>query len=148
MSNIIYNYPKSSCACYNCIEKNRNIPIPIPSSDNNIHSNMSISNCEIPSIFECYDRKVFRVDIEPQNDNKYVKLNPQVMESQYAKDFKCADSSNNNCPKIQYVSNDPRLISTAHSGQVQTLDIPPIDGNVSLDKIYTDSKLNNYGALG
>ena len=140
MSNIVYNYPKSSCSCYGCGNKLHEC------NSGGIPSNMSIRDCKIPSIFECHDRKQFRYDIEPKNNHGYVNLNPDVVQEKYASDFKRMNcSGDQNCPKIQYASQDPRLISVAHGGQVLTLDRPPLETEPKLDTISSDIKLDCYG---
>jgi len=40
---------------------------------------------------------------------------------------------------------DPRLISASHTGQVQTLDVPPITGDVKLNSLLHNRLLDNYG---
>lgn len=140
MANIVYNYPKSSCTCYNCTAKK------YPCETSGVPSNMSVRNCKVPAMFECYDRKPFRFDIEPRDETGYDILNPQVLQDNYAKDFKqveCPD--NKSCPKVQYASPDPRLISPAHGGQVLTFDRPPIDSTIKLSEIATNKKLDGYG---
>jgi hypothetical protein len=105
-------------------------------------TNMSIKNCKIPRVFETHDTMLFRDDIEPKKEHGYIYLNPSALQSKYATDFfpvKCIGQS------CQYRSNDPRLISSSRGGDILTLDSPPIDSKISLDKIYTDKNLNNYG---
>jgi hypothetical protein len=97
-------------------------------------------------MFECYDRKPFRVDIEPKNEHGYVNINPLVMRGKYANDFQQIDCSRNTaCSKVQYASKDPRLISVAHGGQVLTLDRPPADSTPSPAQVSTDISLDKYG---
>ena len=140
MSNVIYDYPKSSCDCYNCTN------ISYASETKGIPSNMSTVNCKTPDMFNCYNSNPFRYNIEPNVQDGYVNLNPNVMLSQYANDFQRIESSTNqSCPRVQFASRDPRLISASHSGQVLTLDRPPIETQPDLDTISTDKKLNNYG---
>jgi len=140
MANVVYNYPKSSCHCFNCTEKTQKCPT------SGVPTNMSVRDCEFPSYYECHDRKPFRFDIEPRNEKGYVNINPSIMKSKYATDFtrvKC--SGKQGCPKVQYASTDPRLISVPHSGQVLTLDRPPVDSTPVLADVATDKSLNGYG---
>ena len=110
-------------------------------NDMGFPTNMSIRSCEIPRIFDTHNKMLFKDGIEPKKENGYIYLNPSAMQSQYATDFFPVQSSS----KVQYRSNDPRLISASRGGDRLTLDNPPIDSEISLDKIYTDKNLNNYG---
>lgn len=140
MTNIVYKYPKSSCNCYKCTNTAYSC------DTNGVPSNMSIGNCEIPSLFQCYDRESFRFDIEPRDKHGYNYLNPDVITDKYSSDFKSVEcSGKQGCPKKQYASTDPRLISASHGGQVLTLDRPPIETQPRLNTIATDTKLNDYG---
>ena len=109
-------------------------------------TNMSIKNCQFPS-FLGYNTP-FRKNIE---SNKHftshnTNINPQIMLNKYSKDFQRISCTNNiNCPKIQYISKDPRLISVQHNGQVLTLDRPPLQSKIMLSKIPFDKNLNHYG---
>lgn len=141
MANVVYDYCKSSCDCYKCRDKS------YPSEEGGKPSNMSVRNCQIPSMFECYDKIPFRSDIEPRTEKEYDVLNPQILTNNFDSDFKAIECPNavGCCNKTQYTSSDPRLISVTHSGQVLNLDRPPINGEMELDKIANDKKLNNYG---
>jgi hypothetical protein len=140
MANVVYNYPKSSCSCYNCTETS------YPCSTTGLPSNMSVRNCQTPAMFECYDRKPFRFDIEPRNEQGYKNLNPVVMKGKFSDDFQRIECPGiRGCPKIQYASTDPRLVSAAHSGQVLTLDRPPMNSTPDLTQISTDKNLDGYG---
>lgn len=139
MANVIYNYPKSSCHCFNCPDKAQ----PCPTSG--VPTNMSVRNCEFPT-YECHNRRSFRFDIEPRDTKGYMNINPSVMTSKHAKNFIQVEcSGKQGCPKLQYASTDPRLISVAHSGQVLTLDRPPTDSTQVLDDVATDRNLDGYG---
>jgi hypothetical protein len=111
------------------------------SSSIDFPTNMSIRNCKIPKNFDAHNKMLFRDGIEPVKKNGYSYLNPYAMESKYATDFFPVQSFS----KVQYRSNDPRLISASHGGDRLTLDNPPIDSKIDLDKIYTDKNLTNYG---
>ena len=120
-NNIIHDYDKSSCRCYNCtqaIYSNTRQGIP---------TNFSLLNCETPAMFGCYKNKLFRSDIEPRNKNGYILINPSVIED-------------NNSPSVV----DARLISPLHGGQILTLDSKPKNSGLKLNEIY-DSNLTNYG---
>jgi len=141
-NNIVYNYEKSSCNCYKCTSKEYSVPT------TGRPTNMSVRNCVFPKFFECYDGKLFRKDEEPRLQEGERTLNPQVMTQKYAKDFQKVDCPNNkliSCPTTQYESMEPRLVSAAHNGQVQTLNLPPISGSVKLESLLHDRLLDNYG---
>jgi len=139
-SNIVYNYAKSSADCYDCTKNKYKF------SDNGYPTNMSVVNCDFPDYFDCYDNKVFGGNIEPQIKDGERILNPEVIIQKYANDFqKITCNDNTTCPKIQYTSSDPRLISASHNGQVQTLNLPPITSDVNLNSLLYDSSLDNYG---
>lgn len=103
-------------------------------------SNYSNCNIQTPNVF------MFRQDVQPKKNDGYVYLNPSAMQSKFALDFKpLINKHANSCPKIQYVSPDPRLISASHGGQRLTLDNPPIDGKIYLEELSTNKSLDNYG---
>jgi hypothetical protein len=140
MDNIVYNYPKSSCDCYKCTHNKYNVP------NTGTPTNMSVRNCNFPTYFECYDNELFRRDVEPLLQKGQIILNPQVLTQNYAKDFQEIECPNQNgCPKKQYASMDPRLISSLHSGQVQTLNLPPTTSNIKLETLLHDTSLDKYG---
>ena len=142
MADIVYDYPKSSCNCYECVDNNYKIP------DKGHPTNMSVRNCDFPRYFECYDKKVFRQDEEPRLQKGQITLNPEVLTQKYAKDFKminCPKNTCSSCPTMQFASMDPRLVSAIHMGQVQTLDRPPISGSVKLNRLLDDKLLDHYG---
>lgn len=141
MANIVYDYPKSSCNCYKCTAKKYDFPT------KGIPTNMSVRDCDFPAYFECYDDKPFRADIEPRIKQGYTNLNPQVMTQQFARDFhptSCKERAGC-CPEVQWASMDPRLVSASHSGQVQTLDRPPITGDMPLCEVAHSKLLDKFG---
>lgn len=140
MANIVYKYPLSSCNCYRCTDNKYSFP------DKGVPTNMSVRDCDFPKYFECYDNKLFRKDQQPTHQKGQITLNPQVFTEKFADDFHRVNCPNNeSCPKIQYASMDPRLISASHTGQVQTLDSPPITGGVRLNSLLDNQLLDNYG---
>lgn len=131
MSNAIYNYPKSFCNCYNCTKKDyKNDTIP------EIPTNMSVSNCQTPKLFECYNSVPFRSDIEPLHNNGIKLINPEVIQSKYSPDFQKIECRG----ETQYASHDPRLFYAPYA-QTLTLDRPPLDNTSNL----SDKSLTNYG---
>ena len=147
------NYPKSSCNCYNCEQKNYMI------QNQGIPTNMSVYNCEIPEYLDCtLNQPIFRSDIEPADKIGYEYINPQVYTQKYADDFELLNCNSANareyvplpngwlqpCKGRQVITNDPRLNSASH-GQWITLDQPPIDSSMKLYDIPFDKRLDNYG---
>ena len=141
MASVVYKYPKSSCNCYECTSKTYDFP------SEGVPTNMSVRNCDFPNYFQCYDNKPFRRDIEPRRQSGMTNINPQVLTQKYAKDFQKVSCPTNppSCPSTQYASMDPRLISASHTGQVQTLDLPPITGEMKLSALPHDKLLDKYG---
>jgi ribosomal protein S27E len=138
MTDIIYDYPQSSCKCYNCSEDIQHSP------SNGIPTNLSVRNCNVSSYYDCHFRKQFGNNIQPNPKTGFKLLNPQAMLEKYSPEFqkmKCRDDKN--CSTV-YASNDPRLIDIPRS-QVMPLNLPPIDGSVPLIDVNTSSVLNNYG---
>jgi hypothetical protein len=142
MEEINNNYPKSSCNCYNCDKNKYTIKsVGKPTS-------ISVRECEVPNYYECYDKKLFKEQIEPRNISGFIELNPFCMNKNFDKSFEkieCKDECLNGNPKIIYASTDPRLISPMHSGQILTLDRPPVNENIKLADIYTDPNMKYYG---
>lgn len=141
MAKIVYDYPKSSCDCYRCTE------IMYKNMESGIPSNMSTTNCNTPEMLSCYNiTPPFLDTIGPQNQGGYKYLNPNVYESKYATDSNAITCPNNQgCPKLQFASGDPRLVSASHSGQILTLDRPPIETQPLLSSLSTDKTLDKYG---
>jgi hypothetical protein len=141
MSNIAdYNYPKSSCNCYQCARK------VYPPISNQNPSSLSIADCEIPGVFTCFNNSpISERTIEPVPTTGYTILNPDADSDKVAPEFEEVKCNIEGCPDTQYVSNDPRLISSAHGGQVLSLDRPPRDSSVPLNRTMTDTSLNGFG---
>lgn len=141
--NTIWNYPKSSCTCWNC-EKS------IYPNNMGKPSNISMRNCCVNSdYFNCHNTMPFGQNIEPKNNKNKTNMNPQSLTNKYATDFSITSCTlpkyQGSCPKEQYTSLDPRLVSAGHMGQRQTLDIPPVDPKVKMDTLLVDNNLDNYG---
>lgn len=138
MAEIIHDYPKSSCRCYECTTKEYITPcLGIP-------TNLSVVNCKEPNLFECYNKLPFDANKrQPVNKNGMYYLNPQAITNKYATDFEQIDPK---CPGFAplYRSTDPRLIDPLRALSI-ALDRPPTDTNLKLDTIYSDPRLCNYG---
>ena len=139
MSELIQNYPKSSCKCFDCENKIYKF------NDYGFPTNMSVRNADFSDYYDCIDKNLFKKQIEPRNLDKYEFINPYAISKSYDKTFAPISAPGKNNENIIYTSNDPRLISVAHNGQVLTLDKPPMNQSVKLDEVYTDPTLKYYG---
>jgi hypothetical protein len=142
MTDLINNYPKSSCNCYKCTLNNYNFP------KKGKPTNISVRDCEIPDYYDCYYTKQFKDQIEPRNMTGFIDLNPTCVQKNYDKSFEKVEYNNqflNGEKKVVYASTDPRLVSASHNGQILALDRPAIDGSIKLADIYTDPSLKYYG---
>lgn len=137
MSNLVYDYPKSSCNCYNC---NTNIYV----TQEGGPSNLSVEGCHIEKFYDCYDKIQIRKDIEPNPSNKgYELLNPRVYTDNFAPEFqKITCEGIKGCKEV-YASPDPGLIDVPR-GMVVPLDRPPIVNGVKMKDVY-DKKYTDWG---
>jgi hypothetical protein len=136
---ILNDYPKSSCQCYGCSNVNRQIACA------GYPTNISVLNCDIPKTLDCINTLPFRRGNQPTDDRGYMMLNPQAYTNKLATDF--IGYSNNcvsGCNSTLYKSSDPRLIDPVLA-QDLLLDTVPMDSSLRLDQIYTDPRLCNYG---
>lgn len=144
----VSNYPKSSCPCYACDKYIYEI-----NNTNSLPTNFSVPSCNVPSLFNCYNRIPFKHSIEPPNSSGFKILNPQAYGSKQPTDFgilncddkQCDTGGCNICPQTVYVSPDPRLISAGHSMQRLKLDRPPMDSSKTLASLSYDKSLDKYG---
>lgn len=138
MDNIIYDYPKSACKCYGCDSETYS-NVKDVSTELQEPSNLSISDCDISSVYDCYNtQKPFHKNIEPNDKKGYTILNENVLSN------KIKYPGKQGFPKT-HISSDPRLISPLHSGQVLRLDRPPVESKIQLKNISGNKSLNNYG---
>lgn len=138
MADIVYDYPQSSCQCYNCSKKNYHFPT------SGVPTNLSVRNCNISSYYDCFDRRPFKQAIEPHLKEGFNIYNPEVALQSYAPEFqKIACKNDKDCSTV-YISTDPRLIDVPRS-QLLPLDRPPYDDTVKLENVYTDKTLRRYG---
>jgi hypothetical protein len=140
MAELLQNYPKSSCNCYNCESKFYNF------HDNGIPTNMSVRDCDFSKYYDCDNKRLFKTQIEPRNLNKYEFLNPNTISKSYDKSFTgLKGSATRSYNNTVYTTNDPRLMSPNFGGEIMALDKPPINESIELDKIYTDPTMKYYG---
>lgn len=162
MANILYTYPQSNCNCYQCDKE-------VYPDNQGSTTNFSVRGCRVPKGFECYDREVFKQNIQPQmkdgngQSNKYLGGNKcGEVKSQADKDvhgeytflnkisldlsggFYSVDCpTDSSCPGTTYVSHDPRLLDPVRNSLLQ-LDRPPMTGDLALKNVYSDN-LKNHG---
>ena len=151
MTDIIYDYPKSSCDCWKCNQDkcnqdNYNQDNCTSYLDNS--TNMYFNNhCIFSKYNDCYDKNTFRVDKEPFYKSGNVILNPSVLTTdKFDKTFKAVNTED--CPNsfsgtTTYISSDPRLYN--QGGTWLQLDRPPLNSTIKLSSLNIDKSLNNYG---
>jgi hypothetical protein len=104
--------------------------------------NSSLSSCT----YDLTKTDEFSFMVDPNFAESKNQLNNQVLYDRYSNDFTPVREGNDTCcTGVQWVSPDPRLISSIRSGQVLTLDKPPTTSSIKLDMIAMDSSLDGYG---
>jgi hypothetical protein len=133
MTNIIHNYPKTSCNYGDNSDNTEDF--------NGFQTNSGYRSCEFPQYSD--HKLLFRShkNIRPKTDNTTV-LNPQVLSNGISKDFRkviCGNSST-------YTSADPRLTDTIRNHHLH-LDTPPLVSTLNEDfkNIYTSTELDKHG---
>ena len=101
------------------------------------------TNCSFDNYFECKNRAILSSKFEPTTKTGYTFLNPDTISNAYAKEFRKISCDDKEIGDV-YTSQDPRLISIFHNGQVTPLDKPPIDHSIKLVDVYTHPSLKNY----
>lgn len=139
MTNVIYNYPKSSCMCEGYTSEF------IVPQKGGIPTNLSIKNCETPSCLELSNNYIFKTKIEPANESGWVAINPQNEMKDIDPTFSQIDCPENNGCRGAWFGTDPRLKSVARGGSVIPLDRPPVTYNIDVSTINNDETLKNYG---
>lgn len=140
MTDVIYDYPKSSCTCWECNKNTFVAPTGPP-------TNMSIRGNNFSDYYDCYQKYTFKEQIEPNSKSGDVILNPNVVsEDKFDKTFKAINVTNcpsGSCVGTTYSNSDPRLYS--HAGISIQLDRPPFNPTTNLNTLTTDKSLNRYG---
>ena len=137
----IDNYPKSSCPCFNCCGTNFE-------SRGGTPSNLAVANCHVDSLYDCYDARPFRRDIEPDPEKNEIRLlNPQVYLNNFDKSWgrfpkQCVEGYDC-CPGTLYWGDDPTLIDVPRGERIP-LDRPPLTDNVKMADVYSPA-LTRYG---
>ena len=140
MSKLLQTYDQSSCNCYKCDKKIYDIP------EFGNPTNMSVRDCNFSKYYDCQNTKIFKNQIEPRNNDSFNFINPDVISQQYDKRYIGVEPNiTNSYDNVVYVSNDPRLVSNTHGGQILALDKPPLNANITEKTVYTDPTLKEYG---
>lgn len=139
MTDVIHNYPKSSCACWERTKDNFPKPTGVP-------TNMSVRGCNFS---EHYDPTLpFKSQTEPQNKSGKIILNPYVIaQNKFDPTFQSINA--NDCPQsacsgTTYINSDPRLYNSASVSWIQ-LDRPPLNSTPKLNTLNSDKTLDCYG---
>ena len=134
MSDIIYNYPKSSYECIEC-DKNSSSGVKIVTNKES-NKELTDNTYVVDSNFDYYSTHIFKTQQEPifnKKRERYI-LNPKVI----GKD-KLDTSFDIICLKY-----DPRLYNAMTATRIQ-LDTQPLNSSIKLSTLNTDENLNNYG---
>ena len=142
MTNVIYNYPKSSCSCYDCSNKQFLKPSGPP-------TNMSVRGCVFSEFYDHYNTSLFKVQQElSKTKSGHELLNPSVVaDDKHDSTFKAInvkDCPQSACLGTTYLNSDPRLYNAAAVTWLQ-LDRPPRNSSIKLNTLNTDKSLDNYG---
>ena len=141
MAEVIYNYPKSSCSCWECNKKKFPVPTGPP-------TNMSVPGCNYSGSYDCNPTRRFKVQQEPNNKYGHTLLNKSVVAPKKhdgtfeAIDVK--DCPNSSCSGTTYLNSDPRLYNAAAATWLQ-LNRPPLSASTKLDTLNSNKSLDNYG---
>ena len=135
MTDIIFDYTKSSCSCYEC-KLTSHLGTP---------TNMSVRGCMYK---DCYNNNPFKVQPEPVTKYGHIILNPGVIIGKDKFDKTFEEINVKNCPSsacigTTYSSSDPRLYKQGYT--YLQLDTPPLNASVKLSSLTTDKSLNRYG---
>lgn len=134
----IQMYPKTSCMLGEC--KNS---YPISSG---YKSSLAVEGCQVSPYFDCYGTVKLGEKQTPVESNHITELNREVYTSKLDPSFRGVQCKNGKiacCPKVTYISNDPRQYDTLRA-QYLPLDSVPINGDVRLKNIYKN-RYDNYG---
>lgn len=141
MTDVIYNYPKSSCASYEC-DKDKFVPSTGPPT------NMSVRGCKFSQYYDCHNRRQFKLQEEPQTQRGLMVLNKSVVANdKFAKGYRKIDSKNcpyTSCNGVTYLNSDPRLFNAAAGDWIQ-LDSPPLVSTPKLNTLNKNKNLDCYG---
>ena len=141
MTDVIYNYPKSSCACWECDQDK----FPKPSGP---PTNMSVRGCNFSELYNCNPRRQFKVQQEPNNRTGNTLLNQSVVapdkHDQTFHAINVKDCPQSSCSGTTFLNSDPRLYNAAAATWMQ-LDRPPLNSTPKLNTLNANKSLNCYG---
>lgn len=141
MTDLVYNYPKTSCYCENCENKKFTEQPGNP-------TNMSVRGCNFSKSYDCYPVRVFREQNEPIDKKGLKLLNPEIVSiEKLDKTFHRINSKTcpaSACSGITYSNSDARLCNAAAGTRLQ-LNTPPMNSAVKLNDLYNDKTLDSYG---
>lgn len=141
MAQVIYNYPKSSCKCWDCEHNKYTKPIGNP-------TNMSVRGCISSDLYDCNNKRQFKVQQEPTNKTGKILLNPSVVSpDKYDKTFRAINVDNcpgSACIGTTFLNSDARLHNAASNTRLQ-LDKPPLNSTQKLNTLNSDKSLDRYG---
>jgi hypothetical protein len=151
----VYDYAKSSCNkpfnCYDC-----NKPF---NPEGGVPTNMSIRGCSYSNFADCYEKQLFKLQQEPDDDcnsrkscdrlnsPNILRLNESVYSDKTNNTYNAINSENcinSPCEGTTYFNSDPRLYNAA-AGTWMQLDSPPVQVTNKIDSLNTDSSLDFYG---
>lgn len=123
------SYSTTSCKC------------PKHNFERGVSTNMSVMGCN----FCNFSKHPFKTQIEPTNKSGYFYFNPKIQQK-VSSNYNIIDPSKcqSNCSQKTFLNSDPRLYNSPSATWLQ-LDKPPMDGNVKLSEIYTNTDLDEYG---
>lgn len=140
MTDVIHNYPKSSCNCWECGSNKYPKPTGPP-------TNMSARGCQFSEYYDCNPKSVFKVKKVPDRQTGRTILNPGVVSNnKFDPTFRVIDSKvcpGSSCTGITYSNSDPRLYN--QGGTWLQLDRPPLTSVTKLNTLTTDKSLDGYG---
>lgn len=135
MTDVIHNYPKSSCACWECGSNKYPTPLGPP-------TNMSTRGCNFSEYYDCNPKHVFKMKKIPSKQTGRTVLNPGVVsDNKFDPTFRAINTKG--CPGTTYLNSDPRLYN--QGGTWLQLDRPPITSYTKLSTLTTDKSLDRYG---
>jgi len=108
-------------------------------------SSISVSCNKFREYDGCNNTHVYKISDGPENKHGITYINPGLIATNQARGYNQVECSGEfgNC-KTSYATTDPRLIH-AFTGQMITLDRPPLGYNLTPEEIYSDSRLKEYG---
>jgi hypothetical protein len=140
MTDVMNNYPKSSCACWECGKDKYRTPTGPP-------TNMSVGGCNFSEYYDCNPKRVFKVQNAPSRKTGKTVLNPGILsKDKFDNTFNTINAKTcprSSCSVTTYLNSDPRLYN--QGGTWLQLDRPPLSSTTKLSTLTTDKSLDKYG---